>query len=101
MALIWPGVPVSDWAIMRPRASNTPQARSCVSRTTVLKAVRISATCCSLTTAISRKKDGVSIRILHHCEVHPERCSIWLPVALIPEVNQFRILGREGGLFLQ
>src|SRR5215210_478842 len=49
-----PGVPVSDCAIIWPRVSNTPQARSCDSRTTVLKAVRISAACCSLATERSR-----------------------------------------------
>src|SRR6266568_7601829 len=54
MALIWPGVPVSDWATMLPAVSKTPQARSCDSRTTVEKAVRISAACCSLVTDSSR-----------------------------------------------
>src|SRR4029450_5667134 len=49
-----PGGPVSDWAIICPRVSKTPQARSCDSRTTVLKAVRISAACCSLATERSR-----------------------------------------------
>src|SRR5690349_8597671 len=49
-----PGVPVSDCAIICPRVSKTPQARSCDSRTTVLKAVRISAACCSLATERSR-----------------------------------------------
>src|SRR3954452_15329170 len=54
MALMWPGVPVSDWAIMLPAVSNTPQARSCDSRTTVENAVRMSAACCSLVTDSSR-----------------------------------------------
>src|SRR5262245_57156295 len=54
MGLMWPGVPVSDWAIIWPRVSKTPQARSCDSRTTVLKAVRINAACCSLATERSR-----------------------------------------------
>src|SRR4051812_15741186 len=49
-----PGVPVRDCAIIWPRVSKTPQARSCDSRTTVLKAVRISAACCSLATERSR-----------------------------------------------
>src|SRR6185369_16191296 len=55
----------------------------------------------SLVRCISRKKDGVSIGILHHREVHPERCSIRFSVALIPEIDQLRVLGRQGGLFLQ
>src|ERR1700682_6396953 len=50
IALMCPGVPVSDWATMLPAVSKTPQARSCDSRTTVEKAVRISAACCSLVT---------------------------------------------------
>src|SRR5579885_918037 len=54
MALMWPGVPVMDCASMRPCVSKTPQARSCDSRTMVLKAVRMRAICCSLTTASSR-----------------------------------------------
>src|SRR3982074_330915 len=54
MALMWPGVPVSDWATMLPAVSKTPQARSCDSRTTVEKAVRISAACCSLVTDSKR-----------------------------------------------
>src|SRR5216683_2069056 len=54
MALMWPGVPVSDWATMLPAVSKTPQARSCDSRTTVEKAVRISAAFCSLVTDSSR-----------------------------------------------
>src|SRR6266568_8765783 len=54
MALMCPGVPVSDWAIIEPCVSKTPQARSCDSRTTVLKAVRINVTCCSFTTESKR-----------------------------------------------
>src|ERR1051325_3204610 len=54
IALMWPGVPVSDWATILPRVSKTPQARSCDSRTTVEKAVRMSAACCSLVTDSSR-----------------------------------------------
>ena len=50
MAFMCPGVPVIDWAIIQPLVSKTPQARSWVSRTMVLKAVRCKATCCSLTT---------------------------------------------------
>src|ERR687895_1119805 len=54
MALIWPGVPLIDCAIMRPSMSNIPQARSWLSRTMVLKAVRINASCCSLATDNNR-----------------------------------------------
>src|SRR3989440_2141328 len=54
MALMCPGVPVSDWAIIEPCVSKTPQARSCDSRTTVLKAIRINVTCCSFTTESKR-----------------------------------------------
>src|SRR5713226_1592549 len=54
MALICPGVPLVDWAIIRPLVSNSPQARSWLSRTMVLKAVRMSASCCSLATDINR-----------------------------------------------
>src|SRR3989338_2783594 len=50
MALMWPGVPLTDWAIILPLVSNIPQARSWLSRTIVLKAVRISASCCSVAT---------------------------------------------------
>src|SRR5215213_11293845 len=56
-----PGVPVSDCAIIWPRVSKTPQARSCDSRTTVLKAVRISAACCSLATERSRFQSTSSV----------------------------------------
>src|SRR6476620_3031380 len=52
--LMWPGVPVTAWAIMLPRRSKTPAERSPDSRTTVVKLVRIKAAACSLTTAISR-----------------------------------------------
>src|SRR5262245_52015109 len=45
-----PGVPLIDWAIIRPRVSKIPQARSWLSRTIVLNAVRIRASCCSLAT---------------------------------------------------
>src|SRR5688572_15824288 len=54
MALIWPGVPLSDCAIMRPLVSNRPQAKSWLSRTIVLNAVRISASCCSFATDMKR-----------------------------------------------
>src|SRR5262249_42372662 len=54
MALMWPGVPLIDCAIIRPLVSNMPQARSWLSRTMVLKAVRMSASCCSLAAARSR-----------------------------------------------
>src|SRR3954469_23880536 len=52
--LMWPGVPVTAWAIMLPRRSKTPAERSPDSRTTVVNEVRISAAACSLTTAIRR-----------------------------------------------
>ena len=54
IALMWPGVPVSDCATMKPRESKTPHARSSDSRTTVENAVRISAACCSFTIDTSR-----------------------------------------------
>src|SRR5262245_7051549 len=50
IALMCPGVPLIDWPIIRPRVSKIPQARSWLSRTMVLNAVRISASCCSLAT---------------------------------------------------
>jgi hypothetical protein len=62
MALMWPGVPVSDCATMFPRESNTPHARSSDSRTTVENAVRISAACCSFTIDTSRL-ESTSTRI--------------------------------------
>src|SRR3970040_1336681 len=61
MALIWPGVPLIDWAIIRPWVSNMPQARSCLSRTIVLKAVRMSASCCSLAT--ERKRFQITSKV--------------------------------------
>src|SRR5690242_5257643 len=54
MALMWPGVPLNDCAIIRPRVSKRPHARSWLSRTIVLKAVRIRASCCSLATDMKR-----------------------------------------------
>ena len=54
MALICPGVPLSDCAIIRPLVSNKPQAKSWLSRTIVLKAVRMSVSCCSLATDMKR-----------------------------------------------
>ena len=50
--LMWPGVPVTAWATMRARRSNTALARSPASRTIGLKAARCSALACSLTVAI-------------------------------------------------
>src|SRR5215475_6651741 len=50
IALMCPGVPLMDCAIIRPLVSKIPQARSWLSRTIVLNAVRISASCCSLAT---------------------------------------------------
>ena len=37
---MWPGVPVTAWATMRPRLSNTALARSPASRTMGLNAAR-------------------------------------------------------------
>src|ERR1700757_191599 len=68
MELIWPGVPVTACASMRPRASNTPAARSPDSRTMVEKAVRCSAWACSSTTAIRRfHMICLSIRLTRSC----------------------------------
>ena len=50
--LMWPGVPVTAWATMRARRSNTALARSPASRTMGLKAARCKALACSLTVAI-------------------------------------------------
>src|SRR5262245_7178632 len=50
IAFMCPGVPLIDCAIIRPRVSKMPQARSWLSRTIVLNAVRMSASCCSLAT---------------------------------------------------
>ena len=50
--LMWPGVPVTAWATMRARRSNTALARSPASRTIGLKAARWSALACSLTVAM-------------------------------------------------
>ena len=50
--LMWPGVPVTAWATMRPRRSNTAFARSPASRTIGLNAARCSARACSLTVEI-------------------------------------------------
>ena len=69
IVLMWPGVPVSDWAIMFALRSNTPHARSCDSRTTVEKAVRISVTCCSLTTDSSRFQSTSRRMDVHHATV--------------------------------
>ena len=43
MELMWPGVPVTAWAIILPRRSNTPADRSPDSRTIEVKEDRISA----------------------------------------------------------
>src|SRR5688572_26968234 len=52
--LMWPGVPVTAWATMKPRLSKTPAERSPASRTMDVKDVRCRAAACSLTTPISR-----------------------------------------------
>src|SRR6187200_1025353 len=51
--LMWPGVPVTAWATMRPRRSNTALARSPASRTIGENAARCKARACSFTVAIS------------------------------------------------
>ena len=56
MALTWPGVPVTAWANMRPRKSNSPAERSPASRTVVEKAVRMIDCACSSTMAIMRSQ---------------------------------------------
>ena len=50
--LMWPGVPVTACATMRPLRSNSALARSPASRTIGLKAMRCSALACSLTMLI-------------------------------------------------
>src|SRR5712671_2966796 len=50
--LMWPGVPVLACATMRPRRSNSAQARSPASRTTGLKAMRCNALARSVTKPI-------------------------------------------------
>ena len=61
MVLMWPGVPVTACASMRPRASNTPADRSPASRTTVVKEAWISAAACSSTMEISRLRSTSSV----------------------------------------
>src|SRR5438105_2505740 len=51
---MWPAVPVTAWASIRPRASKTAADRSPTSRTMGVKEVRIRAAACSLATATSR-----------------------------------------------
>src|SRR5262245_43915526 len=69
-----PGVPLSDCAIIRPLVSNKPQARSWLSRTMVLNAVRMSASCCSLATDKKRlqmtSKVTGSIALLSIAQLH-------------------------------
>src|SRR6187455_1189459 len=50
--LMWPGVPVLACATMRPRRSNSAQAKSPASRTTGLKAIRCNALARSVTMPI-------------------------------------------------
>ena len=54
MELMWPGVPVTAWASIRPCGSNTPAERSPASRVEVEKALRTNVRACSSTTAMSR-----------------------------------------------
>ena len=65
---MWPGVPVTAWATMRPRRSNSALARSPASRTIGLNAERCRALACSLTVVIERSPqhlelDGVEARV--------------------------------------
>ena len=54
MELMWPGVPVTACATMKPRRSKTPAERSPASRTMEVNDVRMRAAACSLTTPTSR-----------------------------------------------
>ena len=54
MVLMWPGVPVTAWASMRPSGANIPAEMSPHSRTMGLKAVRMRTWACSSTTAWRR-----------------------------------------------
>src|SRR3954468_6601935 len=75
--LMWPGVPVTAWAIMLPRRAKTPAERSPDSRTTVVNEVRIRAAACSLTTAISlfqrtsRVIESIGVRVVEVMGVLP------------------------------
>src|ERR1051326_4546766 len=80
MELMWPGVPVTAWAIIQPRGSKAQAEMSPASATEGLNAVRISEAACSLTTPIRRlqKISSVSASIAkadHQVEhpVHLER----------------------------
>ena len=59
--LMWPGVPVTACATMKPRRSKTPAERSPASRTIDVNDVRWSAAACSLTTPISRFQQMSSV----------------------------------------
>ena len=71
MELIWPGVPVTACASMRPWRSKTPAERSPHSRTIGLKAVRSRVCACSSTMAIRRfhmsclRSSGEAGRVRH------------------------------------
>ncbi len=84
MALICPGVPLSDCAIIRPLVSKSPQAKSWLSRTIVLNAVRMSVSCCSLATDMKRfqitsKRDRIDRFIFHRAT--PRQHSKYYPPA--------------------
>src|SRR4051812_24332532 len=73
--LMWPGVPVTDCAIMFPAGSNTPADRSSDSRTIVVNDVRISAVACSLQIEIRRfqntsstiaSSSGAALTVMRH-----------------------------------
>ena len=75
--LIWPGVPVTACATMRPLASNIAVARSPASRTTGLKAMRCSARACSLTTLMQVAPEDLEFDAVERHGVIPSlrRCS--------------------------
>src|SRR6266702_154902 len=95
---MWPGVPVTACASIRPLASNTPAARSPDSRTMVLKAVRCSVWACSSTTAIRRlhmiclsiRLDGAALSMLIFRERLGSRRVGWLSVQAIDFMRGLR-----------
>ncbi len=76
--LIWPGVPVLACATMRPRRSNSAQARSPASRTTGLKAMRCSALARSVTMPIRLdhriSSSTPSIRLIPSAQRYSRSC---------------------------
>ncbi len=72
--LMWPGVPVLACATMRPRRSNSAQARSPASRTIGLKAMRCSALARSVTMPIRLRPEDFELDAVH-C-AHPFRAKM-------------------------